>query len=234
MTISTGASSNPIRARCEGLLRPLRRSAGIAVRPSAPSGWSASVAAACPLPPYGRPPAVAGEGPPPSGCSAVAVEGLSLPSGRLAAAAAVRPSAPPRRRKSPLRDARCPGRAAARPEAGTPPVSCGAVRAPRPPVRVAAAPPAAIAGPGGLPWPTGPPRPAGRPGTTASPETTAPPGPDGPPGPSGRLGPEGPPGPAGLLTCGPVADGLLDSRDAGWRLRVVGAGPAAASNAARG
>src|SRR5512132_4119772 len=87
MTISTGASSNPIRARCEGLLRPLRRSAGIAVRPSAPSGWPASVAAARPLPPYGRPPAVADEGPPPSGCSAVvAVEALPPPSGRLAAA----------------------------------------------------------------------------------------------------------------------------------------------------
>src|SRR6266516_3444893 len=96
-------------------------------------------------------------------------------------------------------------------------MSCAAVRSPRPPARVAAAaPPAAIAGPGGPPWPTGSPAP------------------DGPLGTDGRLGPEGPPSPAGLLACGPVADGLLDSRGAGWRLRGAGAGPAAASNGARG
>jgi hypothetical protein len=38
----------------------------------------------------------------------------------------------------------------------------------------------------------------------------------------------------GYWRAAPVADRLLDSRDAVWRLRVAGAGPAVASNAARG
>src|SRR5215467_5368693 len=66
MTITTGAISNPIRARCEGTASPpLRLPAGPAARPL-PSAWRRGRAAprAAPGPRRGPPRPVAG-GPPP-------------------------------------------------------------------------------------------------------------------------------------------------------------------------
>src|SRR4249919_358193 len=103
MTITTGAISNPTRARCESPVSPpLRRPAGAAVRP---------------LPLLRRPADVAGPLPP-----------LLRP-----ALAAARPLPLGRRDSPVPRAAPCPWRATARPVTGTPPRSggpAGALRAP--------------------------------------------------------------------------------------------------------